>query len=123
MYSVGAVKVGGDYKVGVYSDERESFWRVVNKCIEEHGHVIISTYIKLKTKYSFCRSVEDVERELSAESDLYDMTRKSGWFSVYSTCLSIQRSVAPRIPQTSLRLSHSATWTGDTMDDRCYRTG
>lgn len=83
MYSVGAVKVGGDYKVGVYRDERESFWRVVNKCIEEHGHVIISTYIKLKTKYSFCRSVEDVERELSAESDLYDMTRKSGWFSVY----------------------------------------
>lgn len=40
MYSVGAVKVGGDYKVGVYRDERESFWRVVNKCIEEHGHVI-----------------------------------------------------------------------------------
>lgn len=62
MYSVGAVKIGGDYKVGVYRDEHESFWRVVNKCIEEHGHAIIYTYIALKGKYSFCKTIEDVER-------------------------------------------------------------
>lgn len=83
MYSVGAVRVGGGYRVGVYRDERESFWRVVKKCIEEHGHAIIYTDIALKGKYSLCKTIEDVERELSVESSIYDMIRKSGTFSVY----------------------------------------
>ena len=33
-----------------------------------HGHAIIYTDIALKGKYSLCKTIEDVERELSVES-------------------------------------------------------
>lgn len=55
----------------------------MKKCIEEHGHAIIYTDIAIKGKYSLCKTIEDVERELFVESSIYDMIRKSGTFSVY----------------------------------------
>lgn len=83
MYSVGAIQVGGGYRVGVYRSEREAFWRTANNCLADHGHTVIYTDIALKGKYSLCKTVEDVERELFVESSIYDTTRKSGTFSVY----------------------------------------